>query len=317
MVKSRFSFTVYALFLLVAGFIAVGVFLLANPAFGSRNGVENIKPAVLPGFAVFFIGVILCYFYARRLFFLMIDPDQLILFTRFTRFTIPKTEISRIYLMGRGSVLNNSADVLKIITASGQSFSLPDQYCSNMTDIKATLLDAYRELIVDAPMPREVTDFAASAGDEEFRGNHLLSINGILFYGITIVFVGMEIKIFHQNQGSAMFIPAISILVFGALLGAQLFYFRITGDTLEIRNHLIWWYKRAYPLSDIAQVVFEQIQKRSNTLRIRTIDFRSSAFSAGSLRDRHWAALAAALKKRGIPVQNELALQGLPLTRDE
>ena len=107
------------------------------------------------------------------------------------------------------------------------------------------------------------------------------------------------------------------ILIFGAVFGAQLFYFRITGDTLEIRNHLFWWYKKEYPLSDIARVVFEHIERRSNALRIRTVDFRSKAFSAGSLRDRHWAALATALKIRGIPVKNELALDGLSLTRDE
>ena len=177
MVKSRFSLTVYVLFFFVAGFIAVGVFLLANPALGSRNGVENIKPAVLPGFAVFFIGVLLGYFYTRRLFLLTIDPDQLILFTRFTRFTMQKAEISRIYLMGRGSVLNSSADVLKIVTADGQSFSLPDQYCANMSEIRTALLEEYRELIVDAPVPRPKTKFSASAVDEEFRGNYLLSIN--------------------------------------------------------------------------------------------------------------------------------------------
>jgi hypothetical protein len=99
---------------------------------------------------------------------------------------------------------------------------------------------------------------------------------------------------------------AAPLIMLFVVFGFQLFYFRLSDDCLEIRNHLLGWYKKQYTLEDIASIVFEHVGKRSNALRIRTNDFRSRSYAAGSLRDKHWKALEQALKDRDIQVKNEL-----------
>ena len=317
MVRSRFSIYTWFLFFFTTAFVAVGVFLLAHPNFGTNGRIARIKPVALPGVIVFFIAVGFGYFFAGRLFILTIYPDELVLFTRFSRYTLQKAEISRIRVMGRGSVLGNRGDTLVIETIAEQSFSLPDQFCRNMPECKMALLENYREFVVDAPSPRPPMRLPAGDGEEEFYGNHVLSMNGIFLYGLAAVFTWQGITLSQKPGKVTPLIVVIPILGFAFLFAWQLFYFRIDGDVFEIRNHIFRWYRKQYPLQDIALAVITRVGRQSNSLRIRTADLRSGSFAAGSLRDRHWVALATALKERGVPVKDELFLVGLPLTRDE
>jgi len=317
MVKSRFSSTVYiCLFFVLASFVG-GIYLLSPPEMAFRDKAGGTDSAAIPGFALFFLSVIFFLVYGRGIFILKIHADRLVIFTRFSTSTLPRADISRIQLMGRGREFNATADGLTIETSTGRSFFLRDYYCRNMPKCKGALLEGYKEFIMDAPQQATTVRPPAGDSDEEFRGNFWSSMNGIVLTGVTLFFLYLGIISYRNDFNIFSLIFLIPMFAFTLAFGGQLFYFRITWDSLEIRNHVFWWYSKEYPLSGIAQAVIESATKRSTALHLRTVDFRSRNFSAGSLRDRHWVALAAGLKERGIAVRNEVAIEGLPLTRDE
>jgi hypothetical protein len=244
----------------------------------------------------------------KKVFVLKIDSDHLSIFINYTPHSIGRKDIRSISLTGRKKVYGNPTDALIIEATDGQLFTLADQLCRNMPDLKQALLNEYAEIVTDAPV-RKVRPNSAPTGSEapqEFSGNFLLSVNGILLLGITIAFTWMGIRFYSKTSGWINFIFLLPIIISPIPIGWQFFYFRITNGVLEVRNHLFLWYKREYLLDDITGVVFEYIPKRSYALRIRTLDFRSVSYAAGSLRKKNWNALQHALKKRDIPVKNEL-----------
>ena len=138
-----------------------------------------------------------------------------------------------------------------------------------------------------------------------FSGPLLTSLNGILCCGLLIAFITMDLHIGIFDK-PIIFVALPVQLLFPLPLYMQLFYFRVTTDELEIRNHVFPWYCKRYPLTEIAGIVFEKSGNWSYMLRVRTYDYRSKSYSAGTLRDHHWLALGKALKKRGLQVKSEL-----------
>lgn len=144
---------------------------------------------------------------------------------------------------------------------------------------------------------------------EEFSGNFIFSMNGLLLFGINLLFAWQGIDFYNRpDHGWKPFLVLIPILSFSAIFGLQLFYFRICGDQLEIRNHVFRWVRIRVRLFDIEKIVlYSPGSKTSNSLRIYKKDgSRTWGYSAGSLRDKTWIALSKAFAKKGIPVTNKL-----------
>ena len=69
----------------------------------------------------------------------------------------------------------------------------------------------------------------------------------------------------------------------------------------------IWpWYAKTYRITEIKSVVLQERIKKADALRLQTADLRSISYGGGSLRRKHWIALAKAFQERGIPVVSEL-----------
>ncbi len=62
---------------------------------------------------------------------------------------------------------------------------------------------------------------------------------------------------------------------------------------------------KKYRIDNINEIVFETYPKSPICLRIRTHDFRTKVYSASTLREKHWLALMARLKEKGVSVRNE------------
>jgi hypothetical protein len=310
MIKSKFSFFVYLSTFGLSGLIMLGAYFLAHPEMQLKNKFGGTNSAVIPGLILAGGAGLMLFLLLRRVYVLKIDPDRLAFSTLFAREILQRKDISSIDPWGRNKVFGNQADMLTVEMTDGRQFAMPDQLCRNMPELKRTLVDVYKEFIPPPPKGWDHANPSVTEADSEsetFAGNFLLSLNGILLVGMTIPFLWLTLKIYRDHTvGWIMLVPVITMLVFAAGFGAQLFYFRISADRLEVRNHIFFWYKKDYLCHDIVGVIFEHVSRRSNALRIRTNDFRTRSYAAGSLWDKHWLALAKALKKRKIPVHNEI-----------
>ena len=143
---------------------------------------------------------------------------------------------------------------------------------------------------------------------EEFYGNFLLTWPGVLFFGTIISYFWLGINVHRAHapswEGYVAFSP---LLLFLFLFGFQLFYFRITDDSLEIKNHIFRWYRKRYLLKDIDTLIFEKwMNAMPNSLRVKGAGFRTFSYFAGSLRDVDWYDFDKVLRKKGIPLDNKL-----------
>lgn len=142
---------------------------------------------------------------------------------------------------------------------------------------------------------------------EEFCGNFILSFRFIVLCIWEVCFIG-GLVLGLKSQISAPGISGLVILmpVFLFLYGAQLCYFRLTDDSLEIRNHIFRFYCAKYKLTTIKSLTFRGSEFRtSRSLRVRSAGSGSWKYYAGSLRDKDWEEFGDAMRKRGIPVNNE------------
>jgi hypothetical protein len=310
MIKSKFSFFVYLSTLGLSAFIALGVYFVIHPEMQLKNKFGGTNSAVVPGIILiggmgFFLFCVL-----KRVFVLRISAGRLSYATLRSKQVLARSDIRSIDPWGREKAFGKPTDTLIIEMTDGRRFTMPDQLCRNMPEIKRTLVDVYKEFIPLSPKGWDLTGASVTAADDEeetFSGHFLTSLNGILLVGIVTVFIWQGLHFYKEHQaGWIVLMPLVPVLILSAALGTQLFYFRISADRLQIRNHIFRWYRKDYLYQDIVGVTFEHVSRKSNALRIRTNDFRSRSFAAGSLRNKHWLALAKALKKRKIPVHNEI-----------
>jgi len=140
---------------------------------------------------------------------------------------------------------------------------------------------------------------------QTFRGNFLISLYGVFLIIMVVMFCLFSYDLWTGRRdlpfaGWMLFVA----LVWYLILGSGLFYFRLSSDHLEIKSHVFPGFRKKYLLEDISRVLFERATaKTPKGLRIKMkTGSRSLNFFAGSLRRRHWEALAQALVERGIPV---------------
>jgi hypothetical protein len=244
---------------------------------------------------------------------LTIYPDRLRIYRKFSRRTLARSDIRAIRLWdakGRitddifiDTIQNGSLDV------GGGYFDFSNAW-RNEGELKRALVEQYADLVVrpaedetHRPHPRP----PMSAEPEVFRGNALRSMNGIAVLLFLIIWIVASIILYLPGSLA----PWWGILLFSALMVMiiaaatdQLFYFEITSDGLEIRNHVMRWYKREYLFSNINSVILvPMIYHRARALHVKTVDFKEHRYGADSLGTKTWEALAHALKKRHIPTK--------------
>ncbi len=148
----------------------------------------------------------------------------------------------------------------------------------------------------------------ASGEKEEFYGNFMLSWYGVGIFGPIVIFIWQSINLHKDSRFGWNGVAAFSsILLFSLVFSAQLCYFSLSEESLEIRHHVFRWFRREYPLKDIEMLtVFKAGYRTARSLQVKRPGFRNRMYFAGSLRDEDWYDFAKALKKKGIAVDNKL-----------
>lgn len=142
---------------------------------------------------------------------------------------------------------------------------------------------------------------------KEFNGNHLLSFNGLIFYGWLGFFTYLFIIRDHNplNNITGLIVLPFVIFSFPALFSYQMHYFIVGQNYLIIKNTIWFWKRDIYLLTDIKEVVIETPHRLSTSLRIITTDYRDKLYPAGSLSDTTWKEMMEQLRTDKIKVRNE------------
>ncbi|MBS1606789.1 MAG: hypothetical protein JST42_29300 [Bacteroidetes bacterium] len=273
-----------------------------------RNKFHGTNSAAIPGLVlVVGMGFVL-FVLLKRIVWLRIERDRLMIRGLFFRQELALSEIREIRLLDRKTMFigNTRYEALTIRAAGQKEFILYDVLYSNMPAMKACLQEWYKG--VARPGYFQDRPVVKVSEPETFAGNFVFSQNGLFLLGWCVFMIWMMKTLWPlAARGWSELVVACSVVsLLGSplliIFGGQLYYFRIEGDELLIKSHVWFWYKRCYPLADIACAVIEKPYNRSTALRIRTRDFRSKSFGAGSLRKRHWEGLCQRLRQLQVPV---------------
>lgn len=137
---------------------------------------------------------------------------------------------------------------------------------------------------------------------ETYSGSRFLNFNGLIFWGMLSFSI---IKFNYDNIFGFLFVNSI----FYGLIGYQSNYFLVSDNYLQVKNHLWFWKKATFRLSDIKEIVIEMPHRLSYTARIILDNYSTSLHSAGSLKDGDWIKLMDKLESKGIKVRDDLYLR--------
>jgi hypothetical protein len=319
MVSSKLNPRIYFWIFLILALMGLGFYFLLNPGPAQRNRLGGSNTGTLPGL-ILTIGMALILFWILwSIEWMSVDPDQIRIFAKLSRHNLNRGDIRSIRLWDEKGHIS---DGITIDTISDETYYLGDGVWRNGADMKQTLLELYAELIPRAAKPgpihpppeerapRPAAPAPASAEPVKFSGFFLLSQNGILFLGVIAVIIWGITRIGSTPSSVNRWfylLPAVPMLAILAFLGYNLFYFRINPESLEIRNHVMPWYSKVYLFIDIDSVSIEPaINRNSRSLYIKTIDFRTGNYGAGSLRRKDWLALAKNLRERNVPTKSRI-----------
>jgi len=309
--RSRFNFFIVILpCIFVAGFFALGLYFLSHPEMRLRNKAGGTNSAIAPGiFLTVCMGTVL-FLLLKKIVWLKIERDRLLIRTIFFRRELPLSGIREICLLDRKSMSYGYTkyEAMTIRAEGEKEFVFYDLYYRNMPAMRACLQEWYPGLAT--PGYFKDRPVVSVSEPETFAGNFISNQNGIflfVFFGLA-VWMGKILLPLAVRGGAPLLGLSFLWLFFGCMLvmfARSLHYFRLENDELQIRNHIWFWYEKSYPLNEIAGVVFESPYRQSNGLRIRTRDLESVGYGAGSLRQRHWRALYERLRSLGVPVIRE------------
>jgi len=156
----------------------------------------------------------------------------------------------------------------------------PREY-SNAGEIRSLI---YRYYSGEESAVPKLRDHAGAAHEKTYSGNPWTSFNSILFY-----FICASAILSFIVLSQPVLLIFIAIIYF--LTSPQMYYFKVAGDSLTVRNHYRPWYKRNLKLEDIRLLIYQPGFRLSNGLGIITMEFCSRGFRAGSLRKKDWREL--------------------------
>jgi hypothetical protein len=141
-----------------------------------------------------------------------------------------------------------------------------------------------------------------------FYGNVVLSWYGVGIFGPIVFYIWQAKEAYKNARLGWSGVAALSvILLFPLIFSYPLFYFTLSDDSLEIKHHIFRWYRKEYPFKNIELLTINKAGYRiPQSLSVKCIGSRARLIFAGSLRDEDWYDFAKALKKKGIPLDNNL-----------
>ncbi|HYE54232.1 MAG TPA: hypothetical protein VD996_05285 [Chitinophagaceae bacterium] len=258
------------------------------------------------GVAVLFMAFYTVFRYYRNAPKIILDGN----FISFNAETFPLSDIQKVVLTGKSDfpyVVDFPMEAATVYFKDGTTKFIYDDMYKNSWELKSYL----KQVIIEKKnfTAVETNEVSRPELDNEdydtFKGNQFTSLRGITFWALIVSFVYMMIT--NDRRPTTEFVLSIALfsicwLVFHAWL---MHYFEVSGKYLVIKNHLFFWKRKAYRLTDINEIVFETRHRMPNCLRVITKDFKNKLYPAGTLRTKTWLELKKNLENRQIKVRNE------------
>ena len=312
-VTSKFSFSnVYLMCGFIIAILLLAIYLILHAEIMLRNKFGSTMSAAYIG--LMFLILPLAYLYYNQKYFLKIGitDNLIILKTFFWQRPYSITDIKSIDLFARKNIgllsSRRKSNGISIVTCD-QSYFLNDLYYSNTPEIKASIYDTFKSVIVDqteeAHDVKSISSTSFAFANEKFYDNFLFSADAITFITLYILLFLL------YKQESTMLIACISFGLLAMLILLFIFkanYFLLSGNQLIVKNQLLRSKNIVFDFSNIANIVIERGYRQSNTLRINTKNFYSRTFQAGGLWNGTWRRLIQELQTAGIEVKNDTYL---------
>jgi hypothetical protein len=234
---------------------------------------------------------------------------------------VPKIIISTKTILFGGK-LYNLKDINKINIAGKQPFpfimanmqkeaaniEFNDKKVLNIYDDMYSNLPAIKQFLEAAYYNTELKKSYSNQPLIKYPGGHfyyykdsfVLSMRGMLFSFMITMFALSALK-----TGSFSLLLVV-IFFFSPIFALVANYAGLNEKHLVIKNHLLFWKRDTYTLSEIKEIVFESHHKEPNSIRVITKNYFTKKYAAATLNNNTWRKLEAELLKENIIVRNEI-----------
>jgi hypothetical protein len=304
MIKSRFGSLVWIPVLTVFFFLAATVF-----AFVIKNGPPpNSKIALIVGTIII---IVVSFHYLRTI---TVSPCEIIVKNIYSRKTIAKKDIELIepFAYAKGFLC------IRITYKNDRTACVYDCYYTNIHAVKLALREHYANKI----KPPSLSGIGAEYDEAEaqhlpnivpvrprvtmkFAGRSYATFPGIFIYVLIPALVIASILGVWTNAGGYIFAGTLSAIIYFSFR-TQLYYFKLTNQQLTVKNHVVPWLRRDYPLHEIVLINYETLTRRANAIRVITKDRQSIGYCGSSLHDKHWDDLINNLRALNVPINRSL-----------
>lgn len=280
----------------------------------SNGKVDSIFKTLIYGSVLMFGAMIgLVIHYLKTIKKIQIDNQGIKFTSLFRSEFIRWNDVKKIELIDRSRNRMIIAETTNLDLKSGKEIDIIAAYYQNMPDLRMTLRQVHQFLTNNEPVQliqntdtrtlESVKHLNISAMNN-YSGNHFLSFNGIMIYGM--IAFSIYVLLILDSPKYLGSIAAFSISgIFYGFMGYQLHYFYLDKNYLVVKNHVWPWVNHVYKIEDIKEIVFEIPFRKSISLRVITKGYQSQLYPAGSLKNKSWKGLKEKFEGLKVNVRNE------------
>jgi hypothetical protein len=227
---------------------------------------------------------------------------------------IENIELGQKTLLPYGGFLSRSMESTIIYSKQFGKFVIWDHYYENISHLKAVLQKlsslikdgnsnfddlTVRRKSANAKLEPVILDDVMREDFQVISGNRFLNFMALCFWGMFLFSIYVfKIESFILING-----------IFYGLIGYQSNYFLISNKYLQVRNHLWFWKRITYKLSNVKEVIYEFPGRMTQSARVVQVNFSTDLHPASSLKDEDWDALRNELEKRGVMVRDNTGIR--------
>ena len=309
--KRHFFKFYFALVFSTLFFIALIIILIYTYIKRINDNASKNFDFLMPIFAIFILLLAIYNIYRciKNAPNIKMDKD----FISFNNEIFSTEDIGKVILSGKHD-FNNDFFILTEIEGASIKFKngikkiIFDDMYSNTWEMKSFLKQVIIDKKVYDPLQFSFSKVENYGNEnfENFKGNQFLTFRGFSFWVIIIFLIYAAFDFTKMHIVNSIYITLGGALVWFLLHIYFLHYFQVSNNYLVIRNHIQFWKKVPYLLSDIKEVVFETQPKMPNCLRVITKDFKTKLYPAGTLSNKTWDALQQKFREHKIKVRIEI-----------
>lgn len=283
----------------------------------SNGKVDSIFKTLIYGSVLMFGAMIgLVIHYLKTIKKIQIDNQGIKFTSLLSSEFIRWNEVEKIELTGKSRNRSIFAETTNLDLKSGKGIDIIAAYYQNMPNLRMTLRQVHQFLANNEPVQlKQNTDTRTlesinhlNFGEmNNYSGNHFLSFNGIVIYGMIAFSIFVLLILDSPKYFGSIAAFSMSGIFYG-FVGYQLHYFYLDKNYLVVKNHVWPWVNHVYKIEDIKEVVFEIPFRKSISLRVITKGYQSKLFPAGSLSNKTWKSLREELTGMKVHIRNEIGL---------